>query len=169
MPRYQTSGIPPSVAARGLSAFMPHYNRLAAGGAQQYKHNVHGYPGTLPVPVSGLTLPVPSPDFGDLALAGGARSTDAPDVIWPNKYWTDPDPYWDRTGGTAQVQVYNPVAPWLTTMIPVPAVDLRGVYQARAAALSGGIATDRSAALKQASNFLRWPRRRTGNGPGTGG
>lgn len=169
MPRYQTSGIPPSQAAVGLSAFLPHFNRLAASGAQSYKGHLTGRPGTQAIPIEGLGFPVPSPDLGDLAQMGGARSSDAPPFIWPQQWYDLPDPVFDTTGGTARVQVYNPVAPELTTMIPVPAIDLRGVYQARAAMLSGGIDNQRQGALKQATSFIRWPRRRTGNGPGTGG
>jgi hypothetical protein len=172
VPRYQVSGIPPSVAAVGLSAFMPHYNRLAASGAQAYKGQVTGRPGTSAIPVSGLGFPVPSPDLGDLALTGGARSSDAPAAIWPNQYYDNPAGQGEGRfypGAGMPVQVYDPVAPWLTTHVPVPAIDLRGVYQARSANLAGGISNDRSKALRQATSFVRWPRRRSGNGPGTGG
>src|ERR1700733_5662595 len=157
------------MARLGLSAFMPHYNRLAASGAQSYKNTVRGYPGTHPVPIEGLGDPVPSPDLGDMAQMGLSRSSDAPNAIWPNIYWEGAGPVYDRAGGTAMVQVYNPTRPQDTTMIPVPATDLRSLYQARSATLSGGIAPDRSKALRQATNFIRWPRRKTGNGPGTGG
>lgn len=161
------SGIPPAQAALGLSAFMPHYNRLAASGAQRYKNNVTGHPGTQAVPID--RPGPPSPDIGDVVLGGRAQSSDAPAAIWPNQYWTGTDRVFDTTGGTAMVQVYNPVAPWLTTMVPVPATDLRSVYQARSATLAGGIDNNRASALRQATNFVRWPRRRSGNGPGTGG
>jgi hypothetical protein len=64
------------------------------------------------------------------------------------------------------VQMYNPVRPQDTTMIPVPATDLRSVYQARAANLAGGVQPGGASrkALKQAAAFIRWPLRRTGNG-----
>jgi len=151
------------MAALGLSAFMPHYNRLAASGAMTYKGRVTGRPGTAAIAMSrGDT--VPSPDIGDLAQMGGARSSDAPDAIWPNQYYTRPDGYWPGAG--MPVQVYDPVRPQDTTMIPVPATDLRSVYQARAANLAGGIESRRGKALKQASAFARWPRRRSGNGSG---
>lgn len=162
MPRYQTSGIPPSQAAVGLSAFMPHFNRLAASGAQAYKGRVTGRPGTAAIPIGGLALPVPSPDLGDLAQAGTSRSSDAPRAIWPNQYYAEPDNYWPGAG--MPVQMYDPVRPQDTTMIPVPATDLRSVYQARSAKLAGGIDNDRSKALRQAAAFVRWPRRRSGNG-----
>ena len=163
MPRYQTSGIPPQVAEVGLSAFMPHFTRLAASGAMTYKGRVTGRPGTAAIPMTrGDT--VPAPDLGDLAQMGTSRSSDAPDAIYPNKYYAQPDGYWPGAG--MPVQVYNPVRPQDTTMIPVPATDLRGLYQARAANLAGGIDARRRKALKQASAFARWPRRRSGNGSG---
>jgi hypothetical protein len=172
MPRYTTSGIPPRLAQGselGLSAFMPHFNRLAASGAQAYKGQVRGFPGTQAIPISpGRQGIPPSPDPGDMALMGTARSSDAPDAIWPNQYWVTPaQDYWPGAG--MPVQMYNPVRPQDTTMIPVPATDLRSVYQARAA-MFGGIKGDkaRGKALKQAFNFIRWPHARTGNHPGTG-
>jgi hypothetical protein len=174
VPRYTTSGIPEDLAsgsALGLSAFLPHFNRLAASGAQCYKYRVTGHPGTAAIRVSPSRQGIPpSPDPGDMALMGTSRSADAPDAIWPNLYYTAPDSYFDRPGGTAHVQVYNPVRPQDTTMIPVPAVDLQGVYRARSATLAGGIAgeTSRGQALKEAWQYVRWGQRRTGNGPGTG-
>jgi hypothetical protein len=173
MPRYQVTGIPPTLAQGselGLSAFLPHFHRLAASGAQCYKYRVTGHPGTARIPVHrGAAIP-PSPDPGDMVLMGTSRSSDAPDAIWPNLYYTAPDAYWDRPGGTMHVQVYDPVRPQDTTMIPVPAVDLQGVYRARSANLAGGVAseTSRVQALKQATQFVRWGRRRAGNGPGSG-
>jgi hypothetical protein len=152
------------MANLGLSAFMPHYNRLAASGAQAYKGGVTGRPGTAAIPVQARQNSVPSPDPGDLAQMGLSRSSDAPDAFWPNQYWVTTDPVWDRAGGTAQVQVFNTTRPQDTTMIPVPAVDLRGVYQARSAKLAGGVDNSRRGALKQATSFIRWPRRRVGNG-----
>jgi len=171
MPRYQVSGIPPVMAGLGMSAFMPHYNRLAASGAQSFKGGVTGRPGTHPIPVRPHTQGIPpQPGSNDMAIMGTARSSDAPDAIWPNQYWTRTDPLYDTSGGTARVEVYTPTRPQDTTIIPVPAVDLRSVYQERAA-MSGGVAANqgsRGAALRQAMAFVRWPGRRTGNDPGTG-
>ena len=173
MPRYQVSGIPPSQAAIGLSAFLPHFTRLAASGATEYKGQVTGHPGTAAIPVRPLRQGIPpSPDPGDMVQMGLSRSSDAPDAFWPNLYYVTPEPgYWPGAG--MPVQMYNPVRPQDTTMIPVPATDLRSVYQARSALLSGGVAPNqdgsRIKALKQATNFQRWRQRRTGNGPGTGG
>jgi len=163
VPRYQVTGIPPDVAARGLSAFMPHFTRLAAGGAQAYKGQVTGRPGTAAIPMYPGNS-VPSPDEGDRAQMGTSRSSDAPNAFWPNQYWTQPDPLNDTSGGTAKVEVYTPTRPQDTTMIPVPATDLRSLHQARAANLAGGIDTDRDRPLRQAVNFIRWPGRRSGNG-----
>jgi len=162
MPRYTVSGIPPVMAQLGMSAFMPHFNRLAGSGAQAYKGAVTGRPGTAAVPIGGIGPP--SPDVGDLILDGPHSSRMQPDAIWPNQYWVGTDPVNDRGGGTAQVQIYDTTRPQDTTMIPVPAVNLQGVYQAHSAKLAGGIDNQRMAALKQATNFLRWPRRKSGNG-----
>lgn len=171
MPRYTTTGIPDKLAtgsALGLSAFMPHFNRLAASGAQAYKGGVRGYPGTQAIAMhpSDSGIP-PSPDPGDLALVGVSFTAMAPNAIYPNLYYVYPaEDYWPGAG--MPIQMYNPVRPQDTTMIPVPATDLQGVYRARSANLAGGIDNNRKKALKQAINFVRWPNRRTGNGPGTG-
>jgi len=175
MPRYTVSGIPPHLAngsALGLSAFLPHYNRLAASGAQAYKGQVTGRPGTLAIPVHPINTSVPSPDIGDIALMGLSRSSDAPDAFWPNLYYVTPAAnYWPGAG--MPVQMYDPVRPQDTTMIPVPATDLRGVYQARSATLAGGVAGQQSRfgkALNQpASMMVRWRQRRRGNGPAGSG
>lgn len=175
MPRYTTSGIPPQLAsgeALGLSAFMPHFNRLAASGAQAFKGGVTGRPGTARIPVNpGRQGIPPSPDPGDMAQMGTSRTTDAPDGIWPNQYYDNPAIVGSKEGvnryypgAGMPVQIYDPVRPQDTTMIPVPAGDLRSVYQARSATLAGGVANNRQKALKQATNFLRWPQRRVGNG-----
>ena len=180
MPRYQTSGIPPSQAALGLSAFMPHFNRLAASGAQSYKGGVTGHPGTAAIPLPDVTNTIPSRDAGDMILMGLSRSTDNVDAFWPNLYYDNPvlvggqngnDRYYPGAG--MPVQIYDPVRPQDTTMVPVPATDLRSLYQARSATLSGGVAPNQGGsrinALKQKTALMRWAQRRTGNGPGTGG
>jgi hypothetical protein len=160
-----------------LSAFLPHFNRLAASGAQAYKGGVTGYPGTVAIPCTPSTQGVPpSPDPGDIAQMGTSRTSDAPDAFWPNLYYDVPT----RVGGDGDrfypgagmpIQIYDPVRPQDTTMIPVPATDLRGIYQARGALLAGGVAAQQSRfgkALNQATAFVKWRQRRTGNGPGTG-
>lgn len=177
MPRYQVTGIPPALAQGeelGLSAFLPNFNRLAASGAQSYKGGVTGHPGTAHIRMTPARQGIPpSPDPGDMVLMGTSRSSDAPDAIWPNLYYDNPcavggdgDRYYPGAG--MPVQIYNPVRPQDTTMIPVPAVDLQGVYRNKSALMSGPIDNQRESALKQAMNFVRWGQRRVGNGPGTG-
>jgi len=162
------SGLPP-VTGRGTSAFFPNFNRLAGSGAQQYKDGVSGYPGTRAIPVvqNGGGPHPPSPDLGDLALAGTARASDAPNAIWPNQYYVLPERNY-RPG--LLIQMYDPTAPELTTMIPVPAVSYRQDYIRKAATLSMGITgtgTD-PAGQKQirqpVSNLIGWMRRAVGNG-----
>ena len=105
-----------------LSAFMPHFNRLAASGAVRYKGAVTGNPGTLaiPAPTSGAKNTAPSPDIGDLALAGTSRSSDAPDYIWPGKY------YERSLDGDGTLGPVTPVRIWSDNLMPVPAQDPRG-------------------------------------------
>jgi hypothetical protein len=176
MPRYTTTGLPPVLAAGQamcVSAFMPHFNRLAASGAMSYKGGVFGAPGTKEIPIHGTANTIPSPDIGDIVLGGTHATYLQPNSMWPNLYYDQPnkagipgDRYWPGAG--MPVQVYDPVRPQDTTMIPVPATDLRGVYLGRQA-MSGGVSNgSRGKALKQAFNFIRWPVRRTGNAPGTG-
>jgi hypothetical protein len=152
------------MAAVGLSAFLPHFHRLAASGAQAYKAQVSGFPGTKGIPVSPLRKGIPpSPDLGDIAQMGMSRSSDAPNSLWPNLYYVTPEPgFWPGAG--MPVQMYNPVRPQDTTMIPVPARDLRASLQSRAATLAGGIDNDRRRAVNQPFNVIRWLQRRSGNG-----
>jgi hypothetical protein len=81
--RYTVPGVPPALAC---TAFTPHMNRMRASGAQRYKYAVEGHPGTAGIPID-MTGAVPSPDLGDLAQAGTSRSTDAPDVFYPQLYY----------------------------------------------------------------------------------
>jgi hypothetical protein len=176
MPRYTTSGIPQDLASGsclGLSAFMPHFNRLAASGAQAYKGGVTGRPGTAAIPIAGCGLPAPSPDLGDLALMGTARSSDAPNAIWPNQYYDNPAIVGSKQGNDRfypgagmPVQIYDPTRPQDTTMIPVPAGDLRALYQAQSARMQNpaGQAGDNSnqGSLKQATQLFRWGQRKLG-------
>ena len=168
MPRYTTSGLPP-VTQRGPTAFLPHFNRMAASGAQQYKDGVTGLPGTAAMPIGNLG--VPSPDIGDFALSGRSTTADAPGAIWPNLYYVLPERNY-RPG--LLIQMYDPTAPELTTMIPVPATSLRQTYIRKAATLSMGITgtgTD-PAGQKQVrqplSGVVRWARRQMGNGVPSG-
>lgn len=160
MGRYQVTGLPPN-AARGISAFMPHMNRMAASGAQEYKDGVHGYPGTRAIPIA-MTVP-PSPDIGDAVLYGPTASRYAPNAIYPNLYWTLPERNY-RPG--LLVQMYDPTAPELTTHIPVPAVSLRQQYLRKQANEAMGIRPSGAAQIRQpVSQLISWGRRRmSGNG-----
>ena len=174
MPRYTVTGIPQHLAsgeALGLSAFLPHYNRLAASGAQAYKGSVTGHPGTVAIPMQPYNKLGGGSGLNDLALAGTSRSTDAPNAIWPNQYYTNAATqgppgcrYWPGAG--MPVQMYDPTRPQDTTMIPVPATDLRAVYQRHSARIqnAAGEAGDNHAqgALRQATNFARWAQRKIG-------
>lgn len=131
--RYSVPGVPPD-PAKGITAFAPAFVRHAASGAQEYKYAVHGYPGTLAIPMEARRNTQISPDYGDLAQAGTARSSDAPDAFWPQLYYQGyiNEPW----SGRPTVQVYSPQMPGLTTVLPVPADDGRAMYQAKSARLS---------------------------------
>ena len=133
--RYSVPGVPP-VAANGITAFTPAFVRHAASGAQSYKAVVRGYPGTRAIPIVPRTAGIPpSPDVGDLAQAGSARGSDAPDAIWPNQYYAAG--ILETPGGVApRPAVYSPQQPGRTSLLPVPAEDGRAAYQARSARLS---------------------------------
>lgn len=117
--KYVLHGVP---AGAQLSAFMPHFNRLAASGAMVYKGAVSGHPGTLaiPAPTTGRANTAPSSDIGDLALAGTSRSSDAPDFIWPGKY------YERSLDGDGALGPVTPVRVYSDNLMPVPAQDPRG-------------------------------------------
>ncbi len=115
MRRFTVPGWPATV--RGHSAVMPHLNRIAGSGAMQFKDGVTGQPGTQAIPVQPV---VPSPDFGDIAQMGLSRSSDAPNVIYPNLYWARPQrDYWPGAG--------MPVSVTSDNLMPVPAADPRGI------------------------------------------
>lgn len=128
--RYTVPGVPPQLAC---TAFTPHLNRMRASGAQRYKYNVHGSPGTTGIPID-MAGAVPSPDLGDLAQAGSSRSSDAPDVIYPGQYFQTVAIEWPGAG--MPVRIYDPTAPGPTTLLPYPAVDYRAQYQRDSARLS---------------------------------
>jgi hypothetical protein len=114
---YYLPGVPPGAS---LSAFMPGTDRYAASGAQQYKHAVSGQPGTRAIPAPTVDT-YPSPDLGDLAQAGSARSTDAPDVWYPSKYFEQ------SLDGNGTMGPVTPVRIYSDNLMPVPAVDPRGI------------------------------------------
>ena len=161
--RYSVPGVPPD-PAKGITAFAPAFVHHAASSAQQYKQAVQGYPGTLGVPMSARVNAQISADYGDLAQAGGARSSDAPDTIWPNIYYQDapgePGHGWPDAG----VQRYSPQHPGLTTLLPVPAEDGRATYQARSARLAYRAVLQRVAELPWFPRTYK-PPRGGGNAP----
>jgi hypothetical protein len=111
----------PAKLLGGVTAFTPNMTRLAASGAQQYKESVNGQPGTAAIAAPTRDT-APSPDLGDIAQMGGARSSDAPDVWYPQN--------WYETGSA--MQRYRPGAGmpiriWSDNLMPVPAQDPRGL------------------------------------------
>jgi hypothetical protein len=108
----------PAKLVGGISAFTPNLTRLAGSGAQQYKRGVVGQPGTQAI-AAPTTDTVPSPDWGDKAQMGTARSKDAPDTWYP-QLWYQPGLY-SAPGPVTPVKVYS------DNMMPVPAKDPRGL------------------------------------------
>jgi hypothetical protein len=147
--RYTVPGIGQGPSA-GLTAFMPHFNRQAAGGAQQYKYAIDGWPGTVAHPVTAKVDTQISPDAGDKAQMGYARSSDAPDVWYPQD-WQQTVAI-ERPGAGMPIKVYSPTQPGLTTVLPVPATDLRALYQRDSARIS------RRAVLNRVKQLPYFPR-----------
>lgn len=149
--RYQIPGVPPQ-PAKGITAFAPAFIRHAASSAQDYKYAVRGYPGTRAIRQSARQDTQISPDYGDLSSAGSARSSDAPDAIWPNQYYQDrieEKPGWSNEG---RPPVYSPQHPGWTTLLPVPAEDGRAAYLAQSATLN------RPGVLQRAGQVNVYPR-----------
>lgn len=120
-PRYSVPGIPQQ-ESNGLTAFMPHFNRHAGGGYQQYKYDVTGRPGTEAIPAPTVDTQI-SPDQGDKAQMGFARSSDAPPVWFPNQYYqrviAEPP--------GAGMPIYLPgdsIPDGSGDVLPIPAVDV---------------------------------------------
>lgn len=114
--KFVLTGLPQGAQA---SAFMPHFNRLATAW-QMSKGAVTGQPGTQGIPAPTINT-TPSPDIGDLALSGTARSVDSPDVWYPSKY------YERSLNGDGSMGPVTPVRIYSTNVMPVPAVDPRGI------------------------------------------
>jgi len=93
-------------------------NRMAGGGAMQYKDGITGQPGTQRIPVNPV---VPLPDKGDIAMMGLSRSSDAPgNWFLPNLYFARPQrQFWPGAGMPVSVNSDN--------LMPIPATDPRGV------------------------------------------
>lgn len=120
-PWYSVPGIPPS-ESNGLTAFMPHLNRAAGGGAQQYKYELHGRPGTQATAAPTGSTQI-SPDMGDKAQAGTARSSDAPDVWFPQIYYQRVAA--ERPGAGMPIWLAGDSIPdGYGDILPVPAVDV---------------------------------------------
>lgn len=117
--RYSVPGIPPEKSA-GLSAFMPHFDRQAAGGAQTYKYAVTGRPGTQAIPAPTRDTQM-HPDVGDLAQTGDSRSSDQPDAIFPNQYYQRFIA--EQPGAGMPIMRVEDQTAGLRSLIPVPAVD----------------------------------------------
>lgn len=149
--RYSVPGVPHGPGA-GITAFTPQFHRHAASSAQTYKYAVRGYPGTRAIPMTAHTDTQISPDQGDRAMMGGARSSDAPDAFWPNQYYQSFAVEWPGGPDFTQTAVYDPTAPGRTTLLPVPAQDWRGLYQDQSARLS------RRAVLQRAKSLPWFPR-----------
>jgi hypothetical protein len=120
MAKYVVPGVPGGAAP---SAFMPHWNKYAASGAQQYKQNLTGQPGTQAIPAPTKDT-VPSPDLGDIAQMGLSRSSDAPGVFYPQEYYLD-----RLTAGYpgAMAPKGPDIRIYSDNLMPVPAVDPRGI------------------------------------------
>jgi hypothetical protein len=140
MAKYVVPGVP---AGAQPSAFMPHWNKYAGSGAQQYKRHVVGQPGTMAIPAP-TTDTTPSPDSGDKVLMGPHRSKDAPDMWYPTIYY-QPDLY-GAPGPVTPVRIYS------DNLMPVPAVDPRGV----SARLSRPVNQRGRRAITQPRTSPRW-------------
>lgn len=140
--RYTVPGWPSSLL--GHSAVTPHLNRMAGSGAQEYKREVIGQPGTQRIPCD--TSWVPSPDVGDKAQAGLSRSPDAPPWFLPNLYFTRPDrEFWPGAGQPIRVRSDN--------LMPVPATDPRGIP----AVLANRVVRRGSSQIKARPSVTAWP------------
>ena len=139
--RYTVPGWPSQVI--GHSAVTPHMTRLAGSGARQYKDGVVGQPGTLAIPVH---PEIPSPDWGDKALAGLSRSGDAPNYFRPNLYYARPErDFWPGAG--------MPISVTSDNLMPVPATDPRGIP----ARLAQHVARRFNKQIKQPATVTGWP------------
>ena len=116
----------PAKLLGGITAFTPNMTRLAGSGAQMYKHAVTGQPGTqgIPAPTEGNPLTANTDgvyDKSDLALMGGARSVNAPDTWYPQKW------YERSLDGDGTMGPVVPARIFTDNIMPVPAQDPRGL------------------------------------------
>lgn len=144
VPRYQVPGWPANVG--GHPAVVPAFVRLAGSGAVAYKDRVAGFPGTLGVPVHPV---IPSPDLGDKAQSGLSRSSDAPNVFYPNMYWARLEASWAPGAGM-------PVSVYSDNLMPVPAGDPRGVPAPLQMGMGVGF-SPRPGQIRQPVPLPMWP------------
>lgn len=147
---YRVPGVP-SGPGMGITAFLPHFNRHAGGGAQSYKYALIGHPGTrsIPAPYSTAALHAAGNPAAK-AQQGTAQSADAPPAIWPNQYYQT---YLAEPPGAGMpVQVYSPTQPGLTSLLPIPANNVALGLRQSSARLS------RRAILQRVKQLPWWPR-----------
>lgn len=139
--RYSVPGWPSSVL--GHSAVTPHLNRMAGSGAQEYKREVTGQPGTQPIPVTG---PGVEQSAAGRAQMGLSRTSDAPPMFLPNLYYARPDrEFWPGAGQPIRVRSDN--------LMPVPATDPRGIP----AVLARPVVRRGSSQIKARPTVTAWP------------
>lgn len=149
--RYTVPGVPPQLAC---TAFTPHMNRIRGSGAQRYKYAVDSSPGTTGIPAPTRDT-VPSPDLGDLAQAGAARSSDAPEVWYPQIHY---QAYAiERPGAGMPIRIYDPTQAGPTTLLPAPATSYRALYQQQSARLSANWPSLGQRQIRERPRILRWP------------
>ena len=147
---YRVPGVPSGPSA-GITAFLPHYNRPAGGGAQSYKYALLGFPGNRAIPAPygpESALGAGNPVAG--VRMGTARTVDAPPAFygqqWFQGFIAEPP------GAGMPVQVYSPTQPGLTTVLPVPAGNIALGLRRDSARLS------RKAILNRVKQLPWWPR-----------
>lgn len=131
--RYQVPGVPAG-PGMGISAFVPHFNRFAASSAQSYKYGIVGGPALFhATPTTDTT---PSPDLGDIAQMGYARSSDSPDGYWINDYDVVVNRAERPGAGMPILTPDNADTPGMRSLIPVPAEPVGLVARSNQARLS---------------------------------
>jgi hypothetical protein len=140
--RYIVPGIP---AGKDRSAFTPHMNRLAGGGAQQYKGAVSGQPGTMGIPVDNPGARV-APGPSSQAMMGTARSSDAPSTFYPQLYY-------QRALTNSPQQDARCIRVYSDNMLPVPAVDPRGIPSTQFMPIN----QRGQAQIQSLPNLVSWP------------
>ena len=126
----------------GHAAAMPTMTR-PPGSAHAYKDGTTGWPGTRGIPAHPV---IPSPDEGDKAQMGISRSSDAPNLNYPNLYYARPEAeFWPGAGMPVSYQSDN--------LMPVPATDPRSV----AAPLAVPITMRGNRQIRQPPTLIQWP------------